>query len=352
MGAAQVRKVNLIEILADDEPDVPEPPEYAYKLWSEEQIRGYFESMGIADGLPTPEAAAPAGPPPLTPAEIHAKFPVPDPELFKKWFPGLQRSKTECAAPKMRLICWTNAGNEENLYTNEGAGARRVANLLEFCRANQVEILAPQLPGRGMRRGDPFITKTQDVAKAVLPLLAPKIADVPYCVVGHSVGTWNSFEMLSLFREQGLPMPKKCFFSNFPGPQVPVADRPWKPCRGMEKDAFREESLGWDVNEIVFSDGMWNQFKDIMYNDFHLFDEYEHGRADDAPFDFPLTTFFATHDKKVKKHHVELWQRWTSKEYKINEIDGHHLYAMGLDAQKPAKEKWLDTIVAELKELL
>ncbi len=61
----------------------------------------------------------------------------------------------------MRLVCFTNAGNEENIYTNEGLGARRVPQLLEWCRANSVEMLAPQLPGRGMRLKEPFLGDAQ-----------------------------------------------------------------------------------------------------------------------------------------------------------------------------------------------
>jgi medium-chain acyl-[acyl-carrier-protein] hydrolase len=72
----------------------------------------------------------------------------------------------------MRLVCFTNAGNEENIFTNEGLGARRVAVLLEWCRANSVELLAPQLPGRGARTKEPFLPDTQARARvAVLCVL-------------------------------------------------------------------------------------------------------------------------------------------------------------------------------------
>lgn len=61
----------------------------------------------------------------------------------------------------MRLLCFTNAGNEENVYTNEGLGARRVPALLEWCRAHQVEMLAPQLPGRARRSKEPYVEDAQ-----------------------------------------------------------------------------------------------------------------------------------------------------------------------------------------------
>ena len=90
----------------------------------------------------------------------------------------------------------------------------------------------------------------QTVAAHVVRLLASRLADVPYCIIGHSVGTWIAFETLSLAREQGLPMPRKArlractvacehwrdaaglnrqvFFSCFPAPDIPLQERPWK----------------------------------------------------------------------------------------------------------------------------
>ena len=143
-----------------------------------------------------------------------------------------RRSKTRCAAPRLRLLCFTNAGHAENIYTNEGLGARRVAVLLEWCRANAVELLAVQPPGRGARAKEPFLPDAQArarrrpvaactgpltqrcpapqaIAAHVVRLVASRLADAPYCIIGHSVGTWIAFETLSLAREQGLPMPLK-----------------------------------------------------------------------------------------------------------------------------------------------
>eukprot|EP00959_Pyramimonas_sp_CCMP1952_P071668 1497011-Pyramimonas_sp.AAC.1 len=50
----KVRKLNLIDLLIEENDDVDEPPEYAVDLWSEEQIRQYFDNCGILRGLPQP----------------------------------------------------------------------------------------------------------------------------------------------------------------------------------------------------------------------------------------------------------------------------------------------------------
>jgi hypothetical protein len=54
---AEVRKMNLIDMLADDFDGVEEPPEYAVQLWTEDQIRQYFEKGGDLSGLPVPKVA-------------------------------------------------------------------------------------------------------------------------------------------------------------------------------------------------------------------------------------------------------------------------------------------------------
>ena len=41
----------------------------------------------------------------------------------------------------------------------------------------------------------------------------------------------------------------------------------------------QDECRGWDVNEIVFSTGMWPMYHGLMRADFRLFDEYEHTHA-------------------------------------------------------------------------
>jgi surfactin synthase thioesterase subunit len=37
----------------------------------------------------------------------------------------------------------------------------------------------------------------------------------------------------------------------------------------------QEECRGWDVNEVVFSPGLWPTYHALMRADFTLFDEYE-----------------------------------------------------------------------------
>ena len=248
-------------------------------------------------------------------------------------------------------MCFTNAGNEENVFTNPGLGARSVPVLLDWCRAHAVEILAVQLPGRGARVKEPFLESAQAAAAASLSVLGSRLLDgVPYCVLAHSVGTWIAYEMLSLAREQGLPLPRRAFFSSFPAPDLPEPARPWTPQRALDDPRFKDECRGWDVSEALLKDAaMWANYVGLMRADFRLFDEYSQGgRAGARPFDFPITSFYAEADKKVSRAMVEGWRGFTTVGFSVQGLPGHHLFVLAMGDQKAAKHAWLTTVRDEL----
>ncbi|KAK9813306.1 hypothetical protein WJX72_012248 [[Myrmecia] bisecta] len=261
---------------------------------------------------------------------------------------GLALSRTECSCPRLRVLCFPNAGNAEDMYTNEGTGTRRAPSpLLEWCRASAAECLAVQPPGRNMRSKEPCITSPQQMAHALLPIVASRLEAVPYVVVAHSVGTWNAFELLCLLRQHGLPMPVKVFLSAMASPNIPEDQRPWRQQRTLNEEEFKEECRGWDVNEVVFSAGLWPTYHSMMRADFTLFDAYEYQHTGKPPFSFPMTTFWGSRDRRITASMVSGWQTYTSGPFTSQQIDGHHLWPL----DKAAKLVWLTVIAKELSEL-
>ena len=349
----EVRKVNLIEVLREDAEDegirTPDAPEYAYKLWSEKQIRAYVAAEGANVGeLPAPSATTTRGP---GVEDIEAKYPAPDEATFSKWFPGIRISGTGVDGGEAAgyVLCFSNAGSAEDVFTQQRNLAPATSPLLEWAKEKGWTVLAAQLPGRMARAREACLSSCAEVARQVLPLVASRLARAPYVVVAHSVGTWNAFEFLSLAREEGLPMPQRAFLGAFPPPSIPAEQRPWRRQADLGDDDFKDEARGWDVNEVVFSAAMWAQFGGLMRADFRLFDEYEYARAGAEPFDFPVTAFSATRDRKVTRAMVEGWQAFTSGEFGVIDIEGHHLFPLGQGAMKAAKLEWLHKIEAALR---
>lgn len=76
--------------------------------------------------------------------------------------------------------------------------------LQEWCRQHGVQMLAPQLPGRGQRLRESPLTSCQAVAQQLLPVVAPQLqGGQPWAVVGHSMGCWAAYELLLAAHQHG-----------------------------------------------------------------------------------------------------------------------------------------------------
>uniref|UniRef100_A0A1D2ACU8 Thioesterase domain-containing protein n=1 Tax=Auxenochlorella protothecoides TaxID=3075 RepID=A0A1D2ACU8_AUXPR len=327
----QIRNINLIEVLMEDAEaegrQIEEPPPTAQD-WTESRIRRYFET-GV-------DAAAPT-------------FPPPEAEVFRTWFPGLPLSRTASEKPALLVLCFPSAGTSEDTYTSEGTGVRRAPSpLLDWCRANNAECLAVQPPGRNLRSKHAFADSAASLAKELLPVVASRLASTPYVIVGHSLGTWLAFELLSAARDAGLPLPLHASLSALCAPDIPFDQRPWRQQRTLGEEDFKEECRGWSVSEILFTPALWPTYQPIMRADFRLFDEYEFTRAGEAPFDFPIHAYWGTGDLRIKQWMVEGWQRFTSGSFACTPIDGNHLWIQ----DKAAKQAWLASIAKDLEGVM
>jgi surfactin synthase thioesterase subunit len=278
-------------------------------------------------------------------AQEMAKLKVAD-DVFRSWFPASASARV--ANPRMRLVCFSNAGSAESIYTGAviKQGKRTQSPLLKWAQENQVEVLAIQLPGREKRRKEPLLTSCKDAAAAVFPIIKAELSSgVPYAFIAHSVGTWVAFELLHLLRERNIGMPMHCYFSCFPAPDLAVADRPWTSNAGMADEAFKEECKGWDVNQVVFSKQMWDLYGGLLRADFSLFDTYVFEHAGAAPFDTRISTFFAESDKRITRGHVEGWRRFSSSaEFNVSSVSGHHLFVYDADQ----KALWFNQVFASV----
>lgn len=323
--------------------EIDDPPDDAADTWSEEQIRQHFGGQNISTTCVGAASDAEGGRSVLRP---RISFPEPSELEFKTLFPGF--SKTTCSDPRLRVLCFCNAGSAEDMFTSEGSGARRaVSPLLEWCRAHSAECLAVQPPGRNMRIKEKPLTSAVDLANLLLPVVANRLVSVPYVVIAHSVGTWVAYEFLQAVRQAGLPMPCHAFLSAMAAPDVPLQQRPWRQAT-LDEAEFKDECRSWDVNEIVFSAAMWSTYHSLMRADFQLFDEYIFLHQDHAALDIPLTTFHGASDRKISRDLVAGWQRFTGRGCSLETIDGNHLWPL----QKPAKAEWLTRIACVLDTVL
>ena len=435
---AFVRRVNLLEILAEDHPEIPPPPEDAARAWTETRIRAHYDAISASRAPPSVDrvrasevedvqktkldAKSASTTKTRRPFPERARFPETDEATFKRWFPGYARANeripTECEdarndasrdasrsvpvnvrrtpkKPTARVLCWPNAGNGEDVYTNErlrvdGVVRLRKSPLLEWCRTHDVEVYAVQLPGRGGRSGEKPFRCVKEAARETLKIVARRFfmfaetvetaetaetvetanrgdtdapeetfeeaSEVPWMIIGHSVGSWCAFEFAREARSHGFPPPEMAFLSGFPAPDVLSEDRPWRPNASLDDARFKDECSEWGVDKAVFHERVWPSFEPLLRADFTLFDRYayletDRGAADDDAADddaaddaaarsgfnprsswtpFPgletlrgvpfVMTFRGADDSRITRDAVLEWSRFVDAEYAHREI--------------------------------
>jgi len=218
--------------------------------------------------------------------------------------------------PKLRVLCFHNAGSAESCFT-----APRTP-LIDWAKENkQVEVIAVDYPGRDkLLKVPPKHESIDTLAPELLAVLYDKVADgVPYVIWGHSVGTWVSFEFLMAARKVGLPMPKAAFWMAFPAPHMPEAQRKWHRNRGMPEEKFKKELLDWDkdhfggAGKIVYDEPAWKEtWQPLMRADFCLFDEYKFKHGGAPRFDFPIHAWHFENEYYNTEDMIKMWQDWTT----------------------------------------
>jgi len=308
-------------------------------LWTEKQAETYFESGGTVEPPP------PSKLPPLAP-----KMPKVSDEIFNKWFPKRVKAGVPeyQQPPKFRIVCFHAAGTAETIWSGNGTRQPDPNPFVKHCKAAGGELLACEFPGREMRRNEPRSQKYGGYVEQLWPVLVPVLQDgIPYVIACHSMGTWFMYEFVKELVVKGIPLPEQLVISGFPGPDLPESERPWNKQRPMTDDQFKEECKGWDVNEIALVPANFKIYGPLMRDDFTLFDEYEYTPLPDAVaggFPIPMEVTYAVKDKRIKKHHVERWAKFTSSTCNVYEGEGNHLFFYDV----PARAKYMERVISKL----
>jgi len=391
--ATEAEKQSLIDELEDTfammcvEAPMPEA-----LSWTEAQICQYFESGG-EDRPPADAAAPPAGfsaaptaapiaavaaPAPSAPPQTAAAALLPLPPLvsdaeLKRWFPARTPAPAGSPPPRLRLVCFPNAGSAENVYTGmEGRGAARKPNPFALWASGAgVELAAVQYPGREGRRAETPLASARELAGALLPPLLTVLrggsaADdgVPFAFVGHSVGTWVQYETMRALRAVGFRAPVLLLLSAFPPPDIAAEQRPWAPDNRrtlLSEASFQQECRQWDVNEVVFDPGMWRAYEPLLRADFALFDTYEHTPPLPPPPPPPLRfapeteleLFCAAQDRRVTESMVRGWARFLAggapaTAHPVHRVEGNHLFFY----QPAARAGWAALVARRVERRL
>jgi medium-chain acyl-[acyl-carrier-protein] hydrolase len=221
--------------------------------------------------------------------------------------------------PAFRLFCFPYAGGTAEVF-------HQWIDLIP----NYVELCAIQLPGRSLRMKEAPLRDMQVLVEELFYLLK-QLQDVPFAFFGHSMGAQIAFEIASLFYQNHLLLPNHLFISarkalHLPSDNYPIHKMSNEECIALIK------SLNIIPEEVLANKEMAKMIITTSQADFEMIEKRTYG-SDIEPLPIPLWAFCGSKDFIVNRDSMVEWCKYTTKEFKLFDIPGEHLFIINADSR-------------------
>lgn len=205
------------------------------------------------------------------------------------------------------------------LFHHAGGSASSFAPWLSFIPKG-AEVYCLELPGRGRRMQEAFITDWNNLLKSLTQSIHPLLTR-PYIFFGHSLGAVISFKLCQILQSLSLPKPRHLFLSGRRAPmQGSKSTQPdlsreglldyLRLQNGTPKEIFEDKSL----IELILP-----RFKADLILNSHYNPDFQNRITT------PITVY-AGKDDQWKKEDYLAWQDQTSADFQLKFFHGGHFF--------------------------
>lgn len=222
----------------------------------------------------------------------------------------LQVLSKRASRSKLRIFCFPYAGGSSAVF-------RPWVEELDL----DAEIVAVELPGRGMRMTEAPISELSSVVSE-LARFSRSISERPYVFFGHSLGARIAYRLAAKLEEAGYPSPSHLFVSASPAAHltggVPsIFDLP-------DAQFLKElEMLDGTPKEILEDEELMSFMMPMLRADFKMASEMT---VNDVKLHCPLTAICGSEDASIDWSDFEGWSELTYLESDLRIINGGHFY--------------------------
>jgi surfactin synthase thioesterase subunit len=218
-------------------------------------------------------------------------------------------------ATPVSLICLPHAGGNAFLYRNWSRDL-----------ASGARVFAHELPGHGARRALAPLTRWPELTDALAThLLSELDANVPYAVMGHSMGALAGIELIREIERRIGRQPVWFGVSACIAPSRRVHEAHWLTC-SREAMVAQLRKLG-GTHEALLDDREFVDFMlPVLRADFHLCGTYP-AQTRAEPLSCPIDVFIGRDDGvTANRDDVAAWADETRGRCTVHRFDGGHFF--------------------------
>lgn len=216
----------------------------------------------------------------------------------------------------MKIICIPYAGGFSGVYT-------KWKNYI----SQDVEIIAPELSGRGIRSREAFYLSIQEAADDIFQIILKENIDQEFVIFGHSMGCFIAYELyLKITKHPNLN--KKLVHIFMSGSYAPHLNNDKKHTYELHKldnDELKKKvsQLGGTPKEIFESSIFDEYFLPIIRADYYITETYISNQI--VPFTCSCTVYNGL-DDDLTEEDLMSWKAYSPIGFNIKNFPGSHFF--------------------------
>lgn len=211
----------------------------------------------------------------------------------------------------INLVCFPFAGG--NAYS---------FNSFRTYLDGKVNMITPELPGRGARFHEPLLTDLPAMTADLVQQMSRQL-NQPYALYGHSMGGLLAYLFAHAVKQAGIPAPVHFFCSGCRAPSVPRTAKFHNLPHDQFIDKLRE--LGGSPDEVLANRELMDFYLPIIRADFTAVENFVWPSL--PVLSVPMTVMIATGDK-VKDADAAAWQKETDQPVSVLHFAGTHFFIL------------------------
>lgn len=186
-----------------------------------------------------------------------------------------------------------------------------------------IELLPVELAGRGNRFKEALYTDFDAAVQDIYEQIKDKIAEGPYALFGHSMGSWLAYEVYQLIRHRGEVLPLHLFVSGRQAPQLESETE----YSSMDDNNFigALRDYGGTSEDVLNNSDILKVFLPILKSDFQITENYKY-KENQGSVTCGMTVLTGRNDNHIRFRDLLPWKKLSAASSHIYEMRGGHFF--------------------------